>query len=669
MDKPDLGRVFTFGTRLLRACPGWVVLYLFLTLGSQTLVPIGVSLTFSKLEATVKPQGQVAVPGEAAETGAMEMGGQPGNPSLVGLYFFWLALLVAQLVLKYFASVVAQLTDARVWAELRQSLFRQIMNQPPSFFHAYDSGRLNLILNQYVIQAQLALRQLTLDPVLNGVGLAISGYVLIGQLSQLRSDTGSIFWIIIVGIAVVALLSPWLVSKFGGSLQRAVSALQERNLALSSLTDGAIKSPEEIQAFNSQCFFSGKHDSGVESIFRGRMGQTRTLEMVNAANSFPTFLITALLIGAAVFIVVTGGTATSTGAFLAIYLLVPSFMSPIQALSGYMISLRQSWPSIRLLTEILDQAETSRIPEGKASPPKMPPTLEARDVVFRYQPDAPLVFNGLNFTCRPESITGFVARMGAGKTTFFRLAMRFFDPQEGTVLVGGLPAADYRLDSLRTHTTMMSQFPAFFRDTLRENFLAARPDASDAEIQAVCEKTGLWNLLLDRVGPNPLEARFSSDSMLSGGQKKLFALTRCLLRNPAMLYLDEPTAGMDNTEKYGLIPVMRRALEGKTVMVVDHDINWLMEFCDQFIVIDRGRVAQTGEGAALSRQPGLFRELWELSNRARADAAHAPIPPPAPPPPPGADLPAGQIGGAPPENSMQAPPPDSLDSRNESSSP
>ncbi len=99
--------------------------------------------------------------------------------------------------------------------------------------------------------------------------------------------------------------------------------------------------------------------------------------------------------------------------------------------------------------------------------------------------------------------------------------------------------------------------------------------------------------------------------MFSGGQKKLLALTRCLLRSPTFLLLDEPTAGMDNDEKYGLVPDLRKACAGKTVMAVDHDVLWLMKFCDHFVVLDQGRVVQQGNGHDLARQPGLFKDLYD----------------------------------------------------------
>jgi len=117
------------------------------------------------------------------------------------------------------------------------------------------------------------------------------------------------------------------------------------------------------------------------------------------------------------------------------------------------------------------------------------------------------------------------------------------------------------------------------------------------------------------LSPNPLDEQFAAGASLSGGQKKLFALTRCLLREPTFLFLDEPTTGMDPLEKFPMIDKMRAALDGKTVVVVDHDIIWQSRFCDQFIVLNDGRIVQEGSRSELLSVPGLFKELYEEASQ------------------------------------------------------
>jgi ATP-binding cassette subfamily B protein len=139
---------------------------------------------------------------------------------------------------------------------------------------------------------------------------------------------------------------------------------------------------------------------------------------------------------------------------------------------------------------------------------------------------------------------------------------------------------------------MMSQFPAFFHDTLRENLRIAKPDATDEELISICRTTGMLDILEAKGLTH--DSNLAGGQILSGGQKKLLALTRCLLRMPAILFLDEPTAGVDNNEKFKLLEMLCRATEGKTVVVVDHDANWLLQFCDYFVGLNEGRTIESG---------------------------------------------------------------------------
>ncbi len=176
----------------------------------------------------------------------------------------------------------------------------------------------------------------------------------------------------------------------------------------------------------------------------------------------------------------------------------------------------------------------------------------------------------------------------------------------------------------------MSQFPAFFYDTVRENMRVACPEATDEEIYAAAELTGLDAVLRKSMGKDSLDKPFAAGAGLSGGQKKLFALTRCLLRKPSVLFLDEPTTGMGPMEKFPLIDTMRRSLEGKTVVVVDHDIVWQSRFCDNFHVLNDGRIIQSGTAAELLAQDGLFKELYDEASGAASSSkqsiAENPVP-------------------------------------------
>ena len=274
----------------------------------------------------------------------------------------------------------------------------------------------------------------------------------------------------------------------------------------------------------------------------------------------------------------------------------------------------QSWPSIETILGLLERkGRIDLSPSGSPEQEKgiAEPTLEARGVRFAYGPGFPPVFDNLSFQLPARKRTALIAKMGQGKTSFFRLALRFYDPEKGEILVGGRPTTAITHAKIRQEIAMMSQFPAFFHDTLRENLRIAKPDATDEELISICRTTGMSDIL-DAKGLT-LDSNLAGGQILSGGQKKLLALTRCLLRIPAILFLDEPTAGVDNDEKFKLLEMLCHATEGKTVVVVDHDVNWLLQFCDYFVGLNEGRTIESGTLVEVLTNRSVIHQLYTVA--------------------------------------------------------
>jgi ABC-type multidrug transport system fused ATPase/permease subunit len=299
------------------------------------------------------------------------------------------------------------------------------------------------------------------------------------------------------------------------------------------------------------------------------------------------------------------------GSVVALALITPQFMSSIQLFSGLSVTARMTWPGLSLVASILSRQSASGRTEETVESSQLEGTLEASEVVFTY-PGSRVrhVLDGVSFKIPAGQRIGLVARPGQGKTTFFRLALRFYEPQGGQIFLGGQPISKLSLTTLRSNIVLMSQFPGFFHDTIRENFRIAAPNAPDDQVIALCEKTGLWEILRNTFGENPLDESFDSGGRLSGGQRKLFALTRCLLRDPRVLLLDEPTTGMGPLEKYPLIEVMQQACAGRTAILVDHDILWQSRFCEYVLVLHEGKIVQAGTPQELRAQEGLFQKLY-----------------------------------------------------------
>jgi ATP-binding cassette subfamily B protein len=623
-DKPFRpGVILELGKRYFTKYNWLIVGYILATVLCRPLLPIAVGLNLGQLTNFFQQErvsdhhssiaGSRPSPNEdlAARPQADRLRGSGrSRANLLRTYLFWLLLSIAFVVMTGLLRCLTSLLDGKMTNAMRIDVFNAILRQSPEFFFEYDADKLTMVVNQFCNQAQLGVRQLLLDPILQISGVIIAGWTLYAQLVNLQGSGGGTAWISFLAICAFALISPFLINSLGRFLQRESSAVQKSNLQLATLVGGAVAASEEIQAMRAENTFGKKHADLLQASLRARINQNIIMEKLNVLNSAPGTIVLAALLGTAVYLVLSekGG---NPGSVVALALITPQFMSSIQLFSGLSVTARMTWPGLALVAAILARQSAVSEVEDLTDGSQLDGELEAIDLVFSY-PVAKVrnVLDGVSFKIPFGQRIGLVARPGQGKTTFFRLALRFYDPQRGKILLGGRPISALSLATLRSNIVLMSQFPGFFHDTIRENFRIAAPNASDEQVVALCEKTGLWNILRNVFGEHPLDEPFDAGGRLSGGQRKLFALTRCLLRDPKVLLLDEPTTGMGPLEKYPLIEVMQQACAGRTAVLVDHDILWQSRFCEYILVLHDGKIIQTGTPQELRAHEGLFRNLY-----------------------------------------------------------
>ncbi len=168
--------------------------------------------------------------------------------------------------------------------------------------------------------------------------------------------------------------------------------------------------------------------------------------------------------------------------------------------------------------------------------------------------------------------------------------------------------------SLRDQVSKLAQFPFFTKDTIRENIRLARPAASDADIDEACEQAHVHSVITD-----PMKLHDGYDTVVdvqvpSGGQKRLIALARCLLREPEVLLLDEPTENLDADQRARLTGVIRDYARDRTCVVISHDMDFIAAVADRILVLENGRIAQVGDHHTLMTEGGLYKRLYEAQN-------------------------------------------------------
>jgi ABC-type multidrug transport system fused ATPase/permease subunit len=622
------------GFQLLKLAPGTVALYIVLSFVTQTLIPVALlprllAQVTNSVSLATRSSTDTNAAGNKTGDQTPEMNGAPkpavqsraveanraetstARHLIVYPYFGWLVLILALIPLNIFFRLSQTDLDNRMEFEMRTKIFANVLRQPPEFFRNYNPGQLSSILTQMTTQAQYAFRTLTIEPAMQLVSLSIATLLIVRELQKM---SGPIVWPTVIAVVLIGFLTVYLVQlKAQDAVSRCQVDLQQQMLEVAGMATSMASAPQDIQVMNAEPLFGAKYSRAVSNMFQMRRNQVSTMEAVNSLLGFPTQLILGCLFGFVVYAVVSGRPGTDPGSIVALSYLVPQLMEPFKTFAALGLTASSTWPAVELITQLSEQ--TSRINDspGSRDIDQVTPTLEARNLTFRYEPGLDKIFDNVSFEVPPGKITGLVGRFGSGKTTFFRLALRLYDPQEGQILLGGYTTNQFTLHSLRQQISMMSQNPNFFHDTVRENFRMFKPDVSDEEIRSVAAKTGLWPILVRLFGKDPLKEPFAAGASLSGGQKRLFSLTCSLIRNSTFLFLDEPTTGLSADEIWSLVPLMRQACEGKTVVVVDHILpSFIVPFCDHVLVLDEGRIVASGSPQELLTQRGLFSQLHEM---------------------------------------------------------
>jgi len=228
-------------------------------------------------------------------------------------------------------------------------------------------------------------------------------------------------------------------------------------------------------------------------------------------------------------------------------------------------------------------------------------------VRFRYIEDR-WALDDVSFLAKPGQLVAFVGPSGAGKTTIMNLVPRFYDPQEGRVLLDGHDVRDLTLESLRGSIGIVAQETYLFHTTIRENLLYGNPHASEADLIAACKAANIYDLIASL--PGGFDTVVGERGLkLSGGERQRVAIARVLLKNPRVLILDEATSSLDSTSEQLIQAALEPLMRGRTSLVIAHRLSTVVR-ADVLHVVNAGRIVESGTHTDLLARGGLYAQLY-----------------------------------------------------------
>jgi len=507
--------------------------------------------------------------------------------------------------------------------DLRTQVFAHVQRMSLAFFTRTQTGALVSRLNNDVIGAQRAFTSTLSSTVSNSISVVVVGIAMLAL-------SWRVTLLCLLLFPILLLASRWVGNKLSGltRMQMEGNADLGNNMTERFNVGGALllklfgRRADEDRVFAQKAALV--RDLGVRISLVTRVFGA-SLMLIPA-------LATALVYGVGGHLVIEG--TLTVGTLLALATLLLRLLGPLQGLSNVRIDVMTALVSFERVFEVLDLPSMISEKPHAVVLPRNAAKVQFDHVAFTYpradevslasleavarteSRDNGQVLRNITFTAEPGQMLALVGPSGAGKTTITHLVARLYDASSGTVRVDGHDVRDLTLQSLEDAVGYVTQDAHMFHDTIRTNLQYAKPDASDDEIWAALDAAQIKGLVTSL--PDGLETVVGDRGYrLSGGERQRLAIARLLLKAPSIVVLDEATAHLDSESEVAVQRALDHALQGRTSLVIAHRLSTVRN-ADQILVIDDGRVVQSGTHAALLAEGGLYADLYQTQFAARS---------------------------------------------------
>ncbi len=531
----------------------------------------------------------------------------------------WITLAVVVIttlkaVSEYVANVTIGYLGHRFIADLRLQMFGKLAEADLGWIQTVHSGR---ILSGFLNDATLMRATASRTIVTLGENL-LKVVILVGSMIYMAPRL-SILVLLFMPFA-------WLMlSRQRRKMRKSTTKSLQETGDLSALVTQTLQGMRVVRAYKQEAQEEKRASEAVNRALEYTMRGMRARALSSPAME----LLVGLGFAVAIYVAGTNGIRgdSSLGHFMGFTTAALLIYAPLKSLATLQTQLQEGVAAATRVFGIIDRP--SKLVEAKDAKPLelTDGQIEFRDVSFAYDPEN-VVLKGVTLTVPPGKTVALVGPSGSGKSTLVNLALRFFDPQEGAVLIDGQDIKGVTVSSLRDAIGLVTQDPVLFDDTIRANIAYGAKPLDEDEMIAAAKAAAAHDFIMSL--PRGYETRVGeAGGLLSGGERQRIAIARAIYKNAPILMLDEPTSSLDSESEAKVQAALEKLMQGRSVLMIAHRLSTVKK-ADLICVLDKGRIVETGRHDELVSRGGLYTRLHRnqfgiagAPDQASADELHA----------------------------------------------